>query len=162
MAKVNDILNKYGVKRDRGRAQVDTVLGKYGVKPSSVSTPKQPESKSAVNPLMETMTSGRGSTGSVYNDVRVALFGPSALLPSRPRTTEERIKDAETSVTNWEKQVEEIKERTRTPVVGSTSYGRGSDPALSKPAPTVGSTSYGAGSATQVTKNEELERAEEA
>ena len=109
MAKVNDILNKYGVKRDGGRARVDTILGKYGVKPSSVSTPKQPESKSAVNPLMETMTSGRGSTGSVYNDVRVALFGPSALLPSRPRTTEERIKDAETSVTNWEKQVEEIK-----------------------------------------------------
>ena len=162
MAKVNDILNKYGVKRESGRPQVDTILGKYGVKPSSVSTPKQPESKSAVNPLMETMTSGRGSTGSVYNDVRVALFGPSALLPSRPRTTEERIKNAETSVANWEKRVGEIKERTRTPVVGSTSYGRGSDPALSKPAPTVGSTSYGAGSATRVTKNEELERAEEA
>ena len=86
----------------------------------------------------------------------------AARSTSRPWTTEERIKDAETDVANWEKRVGEIKERTRTPVVGSTSYGWGSDPALSKPAPTVGSTSYGAGSATRVTKNEELERAEEA
>jgi len=86
---------------------------------------------------------------------QVAEKKDAARSTSRPWTTEERIKDAETDVANWEKRVGEIKERTRTPVVGSTSYGWGSDPALSKPAPAVGSTSYGAGSATQVTKGED-------
>ena len=50
MAKVNDILNKYGVKRESGRAQVDTILGKYGVTPSSMSTPRQTQPKSTFSP----------------------------------------------------------------------------------------------------------------
>lgn len=87
---------------------------------------------------------------------RALLTGPVLL----PTTTSGRIRTLEGRAEVLEKNIGELKSRDSAPAVGSTGYGRGSDPALSAPAAAVGSTSYGAGSAPQIIQNKALTGAE--
>ena len=87
---------------------------------------------------------------------RALLTGPVLL----PTTTSGRIRTLEGRAEVLEKNIGEMRSRESAPAVGSTSYGRGSDPALSTPSAAIGSTNYGAGSAPQIAQNKALTGAE--